>query len=176
MLPRLCTLVVVAALTAVPAGCSPTDGAGTPTDGDEPAPETAAATEASLEVPLSRGTLRIGDETAGLEATCVAPGAGEVLVAAVGVLEPSRRPVEVYFQAFLAEPYIAVEVGDSTGDTELLEASLDDRLEVFITDDRVAAGAIRFVRDLDLTTGTGEFVGFGSIDVVCAGYARRLPG
>lgn len=162
----------VAAVLAVGAvACTAGEGAGR-----DPAPASSAPAAASggVDTVVSHGTLRIDDETAALDAACAAPGAGEVEIAAVGTLEPSGRSVEVYFQAHLADPYIAVTVDDG-GSTELLEASLDERLEVFVTDHRVAAGAIRFVRNLDLDTGSGEFVGFGSIDVDCSAFARDLP-
>ncbi len=117
----------------------------------------------------STGTITIGDDVYELAITCIAPGAGEVLAVGVGESADGER-VEAYVQAFLGEPYVGVTVGST-----LLESNFDGSLDLYLQDDWIRASSIRFVTDLDLETGDGEFVGLGSIEIRCEAYDEDLP-
>lgn len=163
-------LVVVAALTlGLVAGCSGDDAAA-PATTTEPPPSVASDAEVTTTIPpISSGVVIIGERRHELDVTCVAPGAGEVLALGIGESDDGER-VEAYVQAFVGEPYVGIEVGDT-----LYEAAFDGTLELFLQDDRIRASAIRFVTDLDLETGAGTFEGVGSVEIECLAYDEELP-
>ena len=164
------TLVVAVVLMAgAGVGCS--------TGGDDDAVPSTTATPSEAPVadvtstiaPSSNGVITIGEHRLELDISCVAPGAGEVLALGIGENGDGER-VEAYVQAFVGEPYVGVEVGDT-----LYEAAFDGTLELFLQDDRIRASAIRFVTDLDLGTGEGTFAGVGSVEIECVAYDEELP-
>ena len=160
----------MAALTVgVAAGCSGDDDAAPATTTEPPASAASDAEVTTTVPPTSSGVVTIGDRRHELDVTCVAPGAGEVLALGIGESDDGER-VEAYVQAFVGEPYVGIEVGDT-----LYEAAFDGTLELFLQDDRIRASAIRFVTDLDLETGEGTFEGVGSVEIECLAYDEELP-
>lgn len=152
------------------AACSGGDDAG----GADETTTTATSTSTSAELPAttvvtSPGSVTIGDDTYVLDVTCIAPGVGEVLAVGIGEAADGTR-VEAYVQAFLGEPYVGVEIGDT-----LLESAFDGSLDLYLQDDAIRASAIRFVTDLDLETGEATFVGLGSVEIECIEYDEELP-
>jgi hypothetical protein len=123
--------------------------------------------------PSSTGIIKIGDTVYELTVTCYAAGAGEVLAIGVGTAPDTGEPVEAYVQAYLGSPYVGLRIG--SGDGSLIESSFDGSLDLYLQDDRIRASAIRFVRGLDLETGTSEPAGFGQIEIECLHYESELP-
>ena len=121
--------------------------------------------------PPSEGTVEIGDTQYRFTVACQELGAGEVVVVGSGEDPDSDGAVELYLQAFLGDPYIGVRLADGT----LLEPSLESPLDLYVQDDVIRASAIRFVRDLDLETGTATEVGFGELEIHCYEYSRESP-
>lgn len=115
------------------------------------------------------GTITVGDDIYDLAVSCIAPGAGEVLAVGIGESRSGDR-VEAYVQAFVGEPYVGLEIGDT-----LIESSFDGSLDLYLQDDAIRASAIRFVTDLDLATGVSTFVGLGSVEIECVTYDEDLP-
>ena len=103
--------------------------------------------------------------------TCVEQGAGEVLVVGTGTDPISGGEVELYLQAFLRDPYIALRHADG----RLIEPALESMLDLYVQDDVIRASSIRFVSDLDLATGEAIEMGFGSVEVHCRSYDNELP-
>ena len=122
--------------------------------------------------PRSEGTVEIGDTRYRFTVGCQELGAGEVIVVGTGEDRGSGAAVELYLQAFLGDPYIGVRLADGT----LFEPSLDSPLDLYVQEDVIRASAIRFVRDLDLETGTATEVGFGAVEIHCYEYTNELPG
>ena len=138
------------------------------TSTSEPPP----ADTTSVEAPLSGGAVEIGDAHYQFAVTCEELGAGEVIVIGAGDDPVSGGLVELYLQAFLGDPYIGLRLADGT----LIEPSLDSPLDLYMQDDVIRASAIRFVKDLDLETGTATEVGFGELEIHCYEYSNELPG
>ena len=92
---------------------------------------------------------------------------------AVGVGEHpvSGLEVEALVQGFLGRPYVGVMVAGEV----VFEAALDDPLEVYLNDDKITAGAVRWQEGLDLESGYGESAGFGAVFVDCPSYESGLP-
>ena len=161
--------LVVAALAAT--GCADT------ADGPLVVEETFAeevmvtTTTAPPEPPRSEGTVEIGDVRYEFAVTCQDLGAGDVVVIGVGDDPASGDLVELYVQAFLADPYVALLLVDGT----YIEPSLESPLDLYVQDDVIRASAIRFVRDLDLATGEATEVGFGELEIHCYEYSNELP-
>jgi hypothetical protein len=142
--------------------------------GVEPAEnaEASATTAVPRDVTVpTNGWIQVGVEIFDLAFTCYAAGAGDVVAIGVGADSESGERVEALVQGFLGQPYLGVTVGSSTR----YEASLEDPLEVYVHDDTISAGAVRWKRDLDLESGGGEVVGFGAVFVECPSYESRLP-
>ena len=147
---------------------------------DEAPDEATAATPAawapeapttSAGPPPSEGTVEIGDTSYQFTVTCQELGAGEVVVVGSGEDPDADGAVELYLQAFLGDPYIGLRFADGT----LFEPSLEleSPLDLYVQDDVIRASAIRFVRDLDLETGTATDVGFGELEIHCYEYSRE---
>ena len=117
------------------------------------------------------GWIQVGGLTLDLAFTCFAPGAGDVVAVGVGEHPVSGQEVKALVQGFLGRPYVGVMVGDEV----MFEAALDDPLEVYIHDNKITAGAVRWQKDLDLESGQGEQAGFGAVFVDCPGYESGLP-
>ena len=115
--------------------------------------------------------VEIGDTRYDFEVTCEEQGAAELLVLGVGSDPGSDGVVELYVQSSLGDPYVGLKLPDDT----LLEPALDSQLDFYLQDDVIRASAIRFVRDLDLETGEGTEVGFGSFEIHCLSYITHLP-
>ena len=135
-------------------------------------PEPPTSEPPTSEPPTSEGTVEIGDTRYQFAVTCHELGAGEVVVIGAGDDPVSGGLVELYLQAFLGDPYIGLRLADGT----LIEPSLESPLDLYLQDDVVRASAIRFVRDLDLATGTATEVGFGELEIHCYDYSNELPG
>ena len=120
---------------------------------------------------MSEGTVEIGDTQYRFTVTCQELGAGEVVVVGSGEDPDSGGTVELYLQAFLGDPYVGLRLADGT----LFEPSLESPLDLYVQDDVIRASAIRFVRDLDLETGTATEVGFGELEIHCDQYSREAP-
>ena len=117
------------------------------------------------------GWIQVGGLTLDLAFTCFAPGAGDVVAVGVGVHPVSGLDVKALVQGFLGRPYVGVMVGGEV----MFEAALDDPLEVYVHDNKITAGAIRWQEGLDLESGQGEPAGFGAVFVDCPGYESGLP-
>ena len=142
---------------------------------DEVAPSEASTstTGPSVVVDLvpDNGWIQVGGLTLDLAFTCFAPGAGDVVAVGVGEHPVSGEEVKALVQGFLGRPYVGVMVGDQV----MFEAALDDPLDVYLHDDKITAGAVRWQKGLDLESGQGESSGFGAIFVDCPGYESGLP-
>ena len=121
--------------------------------------------------PPSEGTVEIGDTQYQFTVTCQELGAGEVIVIGSGEDPDSGGAVELYLQAFLGDPYIGLRLADGT----FFEPSLESPLDLYVQEDVIRASAIRFVRDLDLETGTATEAGFGEVEIHCYEYSNELP-
>jgi len=117
------------------------------------------------------GWIQVGGLTLDLAFTCFAPGAGDVVAVGVGVHPVSGLDVKALVQGFLGRPYVGVIVGGEV----MFEAALDDPLEVYVHDNKITAGAVRWQEGLDLESGRGEPAGFGAVFVDCSGYESGLP-
>lgn len=120
---------------------------------------------------MSEGTVEIGDTRYQFVVTCQELGAGDVVVTGTGEDPDTGGAVELYLQAFLSDPYIGLRLADGT----LFEPSLESPLDLYVQQDVIRASAIRFVRDLDLETGTATEVGFGEVEIHCYEYSREAP-
>ena len=117
------------------------------------------------------GWVQVGGLTLDLAFTCFAPGAGDVVAVGVGEHPGSGQEVTAVVQGVRGRPY----VGGMVGDERMCEAALDDPLEVYVHDNKITAGAIRWQEGLDLESGQGELAGFGAVFVDCPGYESGLP-
>ena len=122
------------------------------------------------EVPTN-GWIQGGDRSFDLAFTCYSPGAGDVTAIGVGEHPESGQQVEALIQGFLGQPYVGLTIGGSVR----YEASLDGPLEVFVHDGTISAGAIEWIRGLDLESGVGERIGYGAVFVSCGEYLHDLP-
>ena len=142
---------------------------------DEVAPPevSTSTTGTSVVVDLvpDNGWIQVGGLTLDLAFTCFAPGAGDVVAVGVGEHPVSGQEVKALVQGFLGRPYVGVMVGDEM----MFEAALDDPLEVYVHDNKITAGAVRWQKGLDLESGQGEQAGFGAVFVDCPGYESGLP-
>ncbi len=163
--PALWPVVAAAVLLACGSeGGGPAEGAGAPTT-------TTTVVPITTQVVPTNGWVQVSGRTFDLVFTCYAPGAGDVAAIGVGEVEDSGERVEALVQGFLGQPYVGVTVGDSAR----YEAALDEPLDVYLHDDTISAGAVRWERDLDLGSGSGEEAGYGAVFVECTGYETRLP-
>ncbi len=161
-------LATLALVLVVGASCgSDGSGAGTTATTTSVASTTAAADPE----PPTNGWVQVGDRSFDLEFTCYSPGAGDVAAIGVGRHPDSGQPVEALIQGFLGQPYVGLTIGGSV----LYEASLDGPLEVFVHDGTISAGAIEWVRGLDLESGVGQRMGYGAVFVSCGRYVHDLP-
>ena len=137
-------------------------------------PETPTSTTGSsvvVDVVPDNGWIQVGGLTFDLAFTCFAPGAGDVVAVGVGEHPMWGQEVKALVQGFLGRPYVGVMVGGQV----MFEAALDDPLEVYLHDDKITAGAVRWQEGLDLESGQGEPAGFGAVFVDCPGYESGLP-
>lgn len=173
----LCLVVVFVA------SCSPQDATeGTdPAEGTNPVEDTNQSqsqtqgdnTVADTTSAQSVGLVRIGPSAYDLVFSCVDRGAGEVLAVGIG-RDINNKPVEAFVQAFLAEPYIGLLVGD--GDEQVLfEPRLGAPLVFTFEGDIVRFDTVDFVSDLDLNSGEFTPAGIGSVVVECRSYERAVP-
>ena len=168
---RLAVLVAAVACAAG-AACASTDDGAIVVPSVTAADQFPGSEEDGDPIQPSEATVEVGDTTYRFAATCYAPGAGDLLVLGVAEDPESDRLAEMYLQAFIADPYIGLRLGDG----RLIEAALDAPLDLYIQDDVIRASAVRFVSSLDLRTGDGEDAGFGALEVYCSGYSDDLPG
>jgi hypothetical protein len=164
-MPKAFAAAIVVVVVA--AACSVQDGSGDGPPDRSPTSAPAASSDVPSEAPPepeSVGLLTIDDRAFDLVADCFAPGAGEVLVLAIG------DNVEVYVEAFLGSPYLAIQI-----DGWLLEPSIDRPFEFSIDGNIVRAGEILLVRDLDLASGESTAAGTGTLVVECRTYLDELP-
>ena len=174
MRPLATVFVLVTALAL--AGCSVDDGSGagerptTTTESAEPAATTESTTTTTL--PPSVGVIEFADEAHEIEATCYAPGAGEVLAVGVATTEDDRR-IEIYLQAFLGAPYLGISIAGA--ETIVYEAAIDRPLDISYEGDVLRVDDVELVTDLDLDTGDGTPAGTGSVVVECRAYETELP-
>ena len=142
---------------------------------DEVAPPEASSSTTRpsvvVDVVPDNSWIQVGGLTLDLAFTCFAPGAGDVVAVGVGEHPVSGQEVRALVQGFLGRPYVGVMVGGQV----ILEAALDDPLEVYLHDDKITAGAVRWQEGLDLESGQGEPAGFGAVFVDCPGYESGLP-
>lgn len=155
--------VVVAALMVVSCG-------GSADDAVEIVDTAGTSVPMVLTVPTN-GWVQVGTETFDLVFTCYAAGDGDVAAIGVGEDSSTGERVEALIQGFLGQPYLGVTVGSSIR----YEASLEEPLEVYVHDDTISAGAVRWERNMDLESGGGVVVGYGAVFVECASYESRLP-
>ncbi len=119
----------------------------------------------------TNGWVQVGDQSFDMEFTCYSPGPGDVAAIGVGRHPDSGQPVEALIQGFLGQPYVGLTIGGSVR----YEASLDAPLQVFVHDGTISAGAIEWMRGLDLDSGVGERIGYGAVFVSCGEYVHDLP-
>jgi hypothetical protein len=150
--------------------CAACGGDGSDEGPSEPTTSSSATTTTVPEV-ATNGWIQIGDLTLDLEFSCYSPGAGDVVAIGVGRHPDGGQPVEALIQGFLGQPYVGLTIGGSVR----YEASLDGPLEVFVHDGTISAGAIEWMRGLDLDSGVGERIGYGAVFVSCGEYAHDLP-
>lgn len=144
-----------------------------------PVPSTTATTTTTTATAAPSGDARssafveVDGRAYDLDATCHAPGVGEVVVTAQtpGLIEPR---VELYLQAFLAEPYVGISV-TADGRQVDYEPSLASPLEIVQHDDVFRIDDVALVTDLDLETGVGTAAGVGTVVIECASYEDGLP-
>ena len=117
------------------------------------------------------GWVQVGNQSFDMDFTCYSPGPGDVAAIGVGRHPDSGQPVEALIQGFLGQPYVGLTIGGSVR----YEASLDAPLEVFVHDGTISAGAIEWLRGLDLDSGVGERIGYGAVFVSCGEYVHDLP-
>jgi hypothetical protein len=166
---------MVLAVLLASASCGGVDGG--PGDGSSVSPTSAAPTPAPTSIGavepelVTNGWVQIGDLSFDLEFTCYSPGAGDVAAIGVGRDPDNGQPVEALIQGFLGQPYVGLTIGGSVR----YEASLDGPLEVFVHDGTISAGAIEWMRGLDLDSGAGERIGYGAVFVSCVEYVHDLP-
>ncbi len=174
--------VLFASLAVVAGSCSIDDGSGTDAR-PEPLPTStttrAPAPTTTVDTFESVGIVEIAGESHEIDAECHAPGAGEVLAIGYATPDDGRR-IEVYLQAFLGEPYLAIAVtpaaGDGTGgETITYEAAVDRPLDIVYDADILRVDDAALVTDLDLETGQGTDAGVGSIVIECRAYEDELP-
>ncbi len=171
-MPKGLTAIAAGAVTVLlTAGCSVQDGSGNgpPERSTTTAAETTPTTSEPAPAAESVGLLTIDDRAFDLTADCFAPGAGELLVLAVGV-DAEGTEVQVYVEAFLGAPYLAVEL-----DGELLEPSIERPIEFLIDGDVIRADDVVLVGDLDLETGDATDAGLGTLVIECRDYLDELP-
>ena len=63
----------------------------------------------------------------------------------------------------------------TVGNSIRYEASLKEPLDVYVHENTISTGAVRWERNLDLESDGGEVVGFGAVFVECASYENHLP-
>ena len=124
-----------------------------------------------VELVPDNGWIQVGGLTLDLAFTCFAPGAGDVVAVGVGEHPVSGQEVRALVQGFLGRPYVGVMVGGQV----MIEAALEDPLEVYLYDGKITAGAVRWQEGLDLESGQGEQAGFGAGFVSCPSYESGLP-
>ena len=132
---------------------------------------TSATTTPTVVTVPTNGWVQVGSQTFNLLFTCYAPAAGDVAAIGVGEHPDSGERIEALIQGFLGQPYVGLRVGASTR----YEAALDEPLNVYVRDDTISVGAIRWERDLDLASGVGEPAGYGTVLVECTDYETELP-
>ena len=87
----------------------------------------------------------------------------------------------MFVQGFLGDPYIGVTLetppnGEAgAAREEVFEAALDESFDLLLEDGVIAVDGIQFVHNLDLTSGTGEPVGEGSLRVTCNEFEQGVP-
>ncbi len=160
-------VVAIGLLVLLASACG--DGGAAPVPTSTVAPTTTTV-EPEPGVPTN-GWVQVGDRSFDLAFTCYSPGAGDVAAIGVGEHPESGQHVEAIVQGFLGQPYVGLTIGGSVR----YEASLDGPLEVFAHDGTISAGAIEWVRGLDLESGVGERIGYGAVFVSCAEYVHDLP-
>ena len=160
-------VAAVALLVLLASACAGDDAGPAPS---VPPTTSTTTTAPEAEVPTN-GWVQVGDRSFDLAFTCYSPGAGDVAAIGVGEHPESGQYVEALIQGFLGQPYVGLSIGGSVR----YEASLDGPLEVFVHDGTISAGAIEWVRGLDLESGVGERIGYGAVFVSCEEYVHDLP-
>jgi hypothetical protein len=120
----------------------------------------------------STATVTVRDATYQLATTCYDAGAGSVVAVGTGTEPGTDRPTHLLVQAFLTDSYVGLTIG---AHDLVYESTLDDALQLSLDAHLIVGTGIRFVRNLDLTSGRGEDAGEGAIRVECAEYAAGLP-
>jgi len=160
------------------AACSIED---SPSNGSAPvSPASSSSTTSTATAPTGETTdegsaafVEIDGVAYDLDAECHAAGVGEIVITALtpGLVEPR---VELYVQAFLAEPYVGISVTEG-GETTLFEPSLAAPFDIVQQGDVFRIDQIALVTGLDLETGDATDAGVGTVVVECADYAEGLP-
>lgn len=164
-------MFVVCVSIGLVAGCSTQD-VTSDTDAAEAEQETSAISSETT-IPYSVGIVRIGPSAYDLVFTCVDGGAGEILAVGVG-RDVNNKPVQAFVQAFLAEPYIGLEVGEQVEKVRF-EPRLGVPLGFTFNHDIVRFDNVDFVTDLNIDTGEFTPAGIGSVVVECRSYETEIP-
>ncbi len=154
------------------AGCA-LQGNGDDEDQSELEADSSSIASDMTTIPHSVGLVRVGPSAYDLVFTCVDRGAGEILAVGVG-RDVNNKPVHAFVQAFVAEPYIGVEVGEP-GEKVLFEPRLGVLLNFIFDHDIVRFDNVDFVTDLNIETGEFTPAGIGSVVVECRSYETELP-
>ncbi len=165
----ICGAAVTVLVVALVAGCEGADDA--VVTGEPLAYASVSTLDASTKIPSSEGIAEIAGNHYEFAVACHELGAGDVAVIGMGDDPETREPVELYLQAFVADPYVGLRFGDGS----LVEPALDSPLVLYVQNDTIRASAIRFVRDLNLETGEAEDLGFGEFEIHCYNYLREPP-
>jgi len=164
---------VLFAVLLVGVSCGGDGSVDDPLSATEPTVDRSEVVTSTTTIPqmVTNGWVQVGDQSFDMEFTCYSPGPGDVAAIGVGRHPDSGQPVEALIQGFLGQPYVGLTIGGSVR----YEASLDAPLEVFVHDGTISAGAIEWMRGLDLDSGVGERIGYGAVFVSCGEYVHDLP-
>lgn len=156
-------------------GCSFEESPRDTTSPETSIPASDATTETMGEAPRrpSSAFVKIRNAAYDLDAQCYSGGMGEIVLTArtPGLSEPR---VELYVQAFLAEPYVGISV-TADDKTVLHEPNLTILFEILRQGDVFRIDDVSLVTDLDLFTGDAVDAGRSTIVVECTSYVDGLP-
>lgn len=122
---------------------------------------------------VAQGTITIDAASYVLEFRCFAPPDGTV--SAIGVGEGGDGiNIEAFVELDPDASYVGLRFDEADSST-WVESALDAPLDVFVEDGRIVADSVQFVKDINLETGEGTWVGAGHVDIVCDGFETSAP-
>tara|TARA_B100000686_G_C16779604_1_gene970924 strand:+ start:1940 stop:2458 length:519 start_codon:yes stop_codon:yes gene_type:complete len=149
--------------------CAEKDSPITPIPTTPPISTVTALSDVTIQ--MTNGWVQVSETIFDLMFSCYLTGVGDVVAIGVGQHPDSGSPVEVLIQGLLGRPYVGVTI-----DKEItFEAALDELLEIYLHDNRITSGAIRWQKNLNLDSGEFDEAGYGSVFVECLDYLPGLP-